>query len=311
MPYTIGIDVGGTKTAYGLLDDSLRVVARRRTASDASLTPEAFFDDIARNVTEMLRESAIPASEFGGVGICVPSFVRAEDDYIIKTANLPLLKDFYARDYLEGKLNVRVAVGNDMHAASIAEHALGAGRRRENMLYCLLSTGIASGIIINGRLFRGSYGFSGESGHTIVTPNEGPMCGCGNQGCVSAYASAANLPQSLRKWIAEGAETTLTEPFSMPQIADAYRRGDALAVRAIEQMTTYLAVWLFNLYVTLNIKTFVFGGGLLNMELPLLELVRENFDALNKTDLPVEFLTTLLGEDFGILGASLFLSAEL
>ena len=311
MRYTIGIDVGGTKTAYGLLDDTLNVVARRRVASDASLAAEAFFDEIARNVTELLRDAAISEAELDGVGICVPSFVRAEDSYIIKTANLPLLRDFHARDYLESKLGVRVAVGNDMHAASIAEHRLGAGRGRENMLYCLLSTGIASGIIVNDQLFRGSYGFSGESGHTIVTPNEGPTCGCGNQGCVSAYASAANLPQNLRKWIAEGAKTTLTEPFSMPQIVDAYRDGDALAIRAVEQMTTYMAVWLFNLYVTLNIKTFVFGGGLLNMELPILALVRERFDALNKTDLPVEFLTTQLGEDFGILGASLFLGAEL
>ncbi|MDR0904965.1 MAG: ROK family protein [Oscillospiraceae bacterium] len=309
MKYTIGIDVGGTKTAYGLFDEGGNLAARRRHLSDAALAPEEFFDEIAINVRGLCSDAGIAEDALGGVGVGVPSFVRAEDSYIIKTANLPKLKDFHAKDYLSQRLGgIPVAIGNDMHVGAIAEHRRGAGRGHANMLYCLVSTGFSSGIIINDKLFRGSYGFSGESGHTIVTPGEGPMCGCGNRGCVSAYASAANIPIHIRKWIADGETTTLTEPFSTAQIAAGYKAGDALSVRALEQMTRYMAVWLFNLYITLNINCFVFGGGLLNMELPLLDMVRAKFDGFNTNDLPVEFKTTQLGEDFGIIGASLLLT---
>ncbi|MDR1065473.1 MAG: ROK family protein [Oscillospiraceae bacterium] len=308
--YTVGIDVGGTKTAYGLFDAEKKLIGRSRHFSDAKLPPEAFFDQIIENIRVLCTEAGVVESELAGVGVGMPSFVRAPDGYIIRTANLPLIRDFPAPEYLTRALGgTTVAVGNDMHAGALAEHRYGAGRGAENMLYCLMSTGISSGIIIGGRLFRGSYGFSGESGHMIVTPGEGPECGCGNRGCVSAYASASRIPIHIRKWIEDGEKTSLTEPFSTVQIAEGYNRGDKLAVRAVEQMTRYMAVWLFNLYITLNISCFVFGGGLLNMDLPLLKLVREKFDAFDKGGMPVSFKTAELGEDFGIIGAAELLKA--
>jgi glucokinase len=308
--YTVGIDVGGTKTAYGLFDAAGKIIGRSRHFSDARLSPEAFFDQIIGNIDVLCTEAGVEARELGGVGVGMPSFVRAPDGYIIRTANLPLIHDFPAPEYLRRGLGgVPVAVGNDMHAGALAEHRYGAGRGHENMLYCLMSTGISSGIVINGKLFRGSYGFSGESGHMIVTPGEGPECGCGNRGCVSAYASASKIPIHIRKWIEDGEETTLTEPFSTVQIAEGWKAGDVLAVRAIEQMTRYMAVWLFNLYITLNISCFVFGGGLLNMDLPLLDLVRGKFDEFDKAGMPVTFKTAELGEDFGIIGAAELLRA--
>ncbi|MDR0838972.1 MAG: ROK family protein, partial [Oscillospiraceae bacterium] len=267
--YTIGIDVGGTKTALGLFDGAMLLTQSRRP-SDVSLPPEEFFDALLADVAKILADAGAAPDELRGVGVALPSFLRQPEGYILKTANLPLLREFPAREYLANRLHgVKIAVGNDNHAAALAEHRHGAGRGHDNMLYCLMSTGIASGIIIDGRLFRGDYGFSGESGHMIVTPGEGPLCGCGNRGCLSAYASAALIPEHLRSRVARGEATSLTEPYSMEQIADAYTRGDALAVRALDQMTRYMAVWLYNLYVTLNIRCFVFGGGLLNMRLPL------------------------------------------
>ncbi|MDR2421323.1 MAG: ROK family protein [Oscillospiraceae bacterium] len=308
--YTVGIDVGGTKTAYGLFDADGKIIARRRHPSDAKLAPEPFFDRIIGNINALCAEAGVSAGELRGVGAGMPSFVRAPDGCIIRTANLPLIRDFPALEYLERGLGgIRAAVGNDMHVGALAEHRYGAGRGRDNMLYCLLSTGISSGIIIGGKLFRGSRGFSGESGHMIVTPGEGPECGCGNRGCVSAYASASKIPEHIRQWIEDGEETSLTEPFSTARIAEGWKLGDRLAVRAVEQMTLYMAVWLFNLYITLNIDCFVFGGGLLNMELPLLDMVREKFDGFDKAGMPVEFKTTELGEDFGIIGAAELLRA--
>ncbi|MDR0445858.1 MAG: ROK family protein [Oscillospiraceae bacterium] len=303
--YSVGIDVGGTKTAYGLFNAQGEIVGRSRHFSDTKLPPEAFFDQVIGNINVLCAESGVDTRELRGVGIGMPSFVRASDGFIIRTANLPLIHDFPAPEYLtRGLGGIPVAVGNDMHAGALAEHRFGAGRGYENMLYCLMSTGISSGIIIGGRLFRGSYGFSGESGHMIVTPGEGPECGCGNRGCVSAYASASRIPIHIRKWIEDGEKTELTEPFSTVQIAEGWKSGDKLARRAIDQMTLYMAVWLFNLYITLNIDCFVFGGGLLNMDLPLLDMVRAGFDSFDKAGMPVTFKTAELGEDFGIIGAA-------
>ena len=306
--YTIGVDVGGTKTAYGIYDEKQRLLLHRQHVSDTQLSPEPFFDNIADNILDMCREAGITPKNINGVGVALPSFIRADDDFVIKTANLPRIRDFYALEHLTKTLpGFSVAVGNDNHAAALAEYKYGAGRGHNNMLYCLMSTGLASGIIINGRLFRGTIGCAGESGHMIVTPNEGLLCGCGNRGCISAYASGAKIAEQVSIWLAEGeksiiSELASSEPVTAQHIDAAYQQGDILAARAITQMTKYMAVWLYNLYITLNINCFVFGGGLLRMKTPILSLVREQFNAFTSDE--VSFCVTQLGDDFGVLAAS-------
>ena len=249
------------------------------------------------------------SQEAVSVGIALPSFIRESDGFVLKTANLPRIKEFYARQYLEHALpGYRVSVGNDNHAAALAEHSFGAGRGHDNMLYCLMSTGIASGIIINGKLFRGSLGYAGESGHMILTPDAGLLCGCGNRGCISSYASGAGIAAQVREWIALGECSVIPElsgngAITARHIDEAYQRGDALAVIAIEQMAKYMAVWLYNLYATLNINCFVFGGGLLKMKAPILSLTREQFNTYSADAGEVNFKTTQLGDDFGVFAA--------
>lgn len=307
--YTIGIDVGGTKTAYGLFDGQLNIIARERRASDAGMDGEAFFGAIAETVKGMLPGGDL--SKLNGVGIGMPSYIDYQKGYIIKTSNLVNIKDFYARDFLSAKLDgARVALDNDGHAGALAEHRYGAGRGFTHMLYCPVSTGLSSGIIIGNELFRGSYGFSGESGHMIATPGEGLLCGCGNRGCVISWCSGSMIVKHIQNWIGAGEKTVLTEiagsadAIQTYHINEAYDSDDGLAIRAVEQMAKYLAVWLFNLYVTLNINCFVFGGGLLNMGDRLFPRVREQFDAYNRDAHPVYFKTAELGGDYGIIGAA-------
>jgi len=308
--FTLGVDVGGTKTAYAIYDEELKLVKYKLHASDAALSPEKFFDYIAENINQMTVDAEITPENIKGVGVALPSFISADSDYVLKTANLPLIKDFHAQRYLEGLLpEFNVVVGNDNHAAALAEYKYGAGRGSENMLYCLMSTGLASGIIINGKLFRGTLGYAGESGHMIVTPNEGLLCGCGNRGCISAYASGVRIAEQVEKWISEGEQSIIPEltgggAITAEYIDAAYQLGDKLAERAIKQMVKYMAVWTFNLYVTLNITCFVFGGGLLKMRTPVLQLVREQFSAYTADSKEVSFYETQLGQDFGVFAAS-------
>lgn len=311
MTYTIGIDIGGTKTAYGLFDESRTLVARRRHTSDDTLNNEAFFSVIVDNVLAMCAENGVALSDLKGVGVGMPSFVLFDEGRILKTVNLTNLKDFAARDFLQDRLGVRVVLDNDTHVATLAEHRLGAGRGLKHMVYCAVSTGIASGIVINGELFRGSYGWAGETGHMLLTPGKGELCGCGHRGCFMSYTSGSMIVRHIRSRIASGETTRMTElaggeaNINATHLLAAYREGDPMAQWAVEQMADGLAVWLYNLYETLNISCYVFGGGLVNFGDVLFDKVREKFDALNLEGYPVEFRFAELEDDFGIVGASL------
>ena len=148
--YTVGIDVGGTKIAYGLFDGQGMIVEKYRRPSNANLSAAEFFDEILVDIGELLERRGVSLAELRGVGIGLPSFVDYEKGYILKTSALTNLHDFYARDYLERGLggNVEVRLDNDAHVAALAEHRKGAGRGFPNMLYCPVSTGISSALII-------------------------------------------------------------------------------------------------------------------------------------------------------------------
>lgn len=309
--YSIGIDIGGTKTAYGLFDEARRLVAKRRHPSDSTLGNEAFFSVIADNVKALCAENGVAPEQLKGVGVGMPSFVLFEEGRILKTVNLTNLKDFAARDFLQEKLGVKVVLDNDTHVATLAEHRLGAGRGRKHMVYCAVSTGIASGIVINGELFRGSYGWAGETGHMLLTPGKGELCGCGHRGCFMSYTSGSMIVKHIQTRIASGERTSMTElaggadKINATHLLKAYHDGDPMARWAVEQMADGLAVWLYNLYETLNINCYVFGGGLVNFGDALFGKVRAKFDALNREGYPVEFKFAELKDDFGIVGASL------
>ena len=313
--YSIGVDVGGTKTAYGLFDGDMNLVAERRHNSDASLGPEAFFDVISENISVICGEYGVCPGDLRGVGVGMPSFILFDKGHIIKTVNLIKIKDFSARDYLTKKLKgVNVVLDNDAHTIALAEHRFGAGRGFAHMLFCPVSTGISSGIVIDGNLFRGTYGWSGESGHMIATPGEGIECGCGNRGCYMSWCSGAMITKHVQNWIEGGQATVMASLAGAPglittlHISEAYAQNDPMAIRAVNQMSRYLAIWVFNLYITFNINCFVFGGGLLGMNVGLLEQVRAIFDEYNQNEFPVYFKTAELGARAGVTGAAVLIN---
>lgn len=327
--YTIGIDIGGTKVAYGLFDNQKHILMRKTHPSNVSYSPEEFFDDIATNIQEIVSGNHLERENIRGVGIGMPSFILFEEGKIIKTSNLTNIHDFQARYYLMDKLaGIRVVIDNDSHTAAIAEYRYGAGRGFNNILYSAVGTGISTGIIIDGSLFRGRYGWAGETGHMIVTPGEGIMCGCGNRGCIMSWCSGSMIIKHIKEWIDAGEKSNITsfadnEQLNCNHLVDAYNSGDSLSRRAIIQMVTFLGIWSYNLYVTLNINCFIFGGGLLKMYRSLKDggpvsggkiggltgAMKEVFDKYNKNSMPVYFKEAELsnstcGDDFGIIGAN-------
>ena len=309
--YTIGIDVGGTKTAYGLYDGQKKLVRRLNHPSNSSCSPEAFFDEIAGNINALVSSCHIDKNDLLGIGLAMPSFILYDEGYIIKTSNLIRIKNFAARSYLSEKFkSVPVILDNDARAAGMAEYRYGAGRGFKEMFFCPMSTGISSSLIINGKPFRGSYGWAGETGHMIATPGEGLECGCGNRGCYMSWCSGSMIVQHIRNWIAAGEHTVMVDMAGSAEKIDtivldkACDSGDPMALKALNQMIHWFGVWFFNLYLSYNVNCFVIGGGLVNMGEKLLEPIRRDFDKYNHDEHPVYFKVAQYGEDSGIFGAS-------
>lgn len=304
--YIFGIDAGGTKVAYGLFDREGNLLDKYQHPTDIQADGPAFSEQLIETINKILKEHGTTLDEVYGVGICMPSYIRFESGYIHMTSAMVNIKDFAMRDYLEERLGVKVVLDNDSNAAALAEYRRGAGRGCEHMVYMAVSTGIGSGIIINGNLFRGSYGWAGESGHMLDTPDAGIMCGCGNYGCFMSQISGRNLPKRLAIRMMEGKESLLSraEKLNGEALLKAYEAGDELAKEQIQHMAHHLAVCVYNVYQLLNINVFVFGGGLTNLGDVLFGRVREEFNRYDHIKMPVEFRFAQLKTDFGIIGAA-------
>lgn len=313
MKYYIGIDVGGTKTAYGLFDEKRKLLVRKQSDSDDRKTGEEFFAPVLEVIREFTEEAERRGGTVEGIGIGITGFVDFEKGRLTKTASLPRLNNFAVVDYLKSQLDgdIRIVMDNDCHCGALAEYRQGAGRGHRNMLYCPVSTGISSGMIIDGKLFRGSNGASGESGHMIAAvPEDIRMsCSCGNEGCFNSLGSGKAILKYVKKWIADGEASVLPEmaggadKITTRHINEAYEKGDAVAIRAVEQMAHFLAIWIFDVYMLLNIDCIVFSGGLLAMGEKLFGRMKEEFERYHTNEFPVEFFKTELGNDSGLVGA--------
>lgn len=313
MKYYLGIDVGGTKIAYGLFDENHVMVDRSKENSNDQLSGEVFFGQIAQRISAYRKQVESLNGTLEGVGIGLPGFVDFEHGRVSKVSSLPKLHNFPVVDFLKSRIgeDIPIVADNDCHCGALAEYRHGAGRGHRHMLFCPVSTGISTGIIIDGKLFRGSNGASGESGH-MVSGVSGPdciPCACGNSGCFNSLGSGKAITFHIRNWIAAGEKTVMTELAGSPEkitafhINQAYDMGDPMAKRAIAHMAHYLAMWLFGVYMILNVDCIVFSGGLLAMGDKLFKPMLEEFEKYHTNGFPVHFYNTQLGSDAGLIGA--------
>ena len=304
----IGIDVGGTKVAYGLFNSNGEIVDRVSHLTDAGADGPAFSDTIINNVNGLLEKNGLDFETLKGIGVGMPSFIQQDTGYVFMTSAMPRIKDFAMLDYLQTRLPTRIVLDNDANAAAMAEYRHGAGRGTRHMVYIVVGTGHGSGIIIDGKVFSGSYGAAGECGHAIATPDEGQMCGCENKGCYMSYVAGKHLPGRVKLGLESGFTSVLDpETVDGRKLHEAYKNNDELASKIIKDMAHYLALSVFNVYQTLNIDTFVFGGGLTALGDALFIPMRKEFDRLYHIPFPVHFKMAELKEDIGIIGAAEFL----
>ena len=300
-----GVDIGGTKVAVALESVGGERIGGRQFPTRAELGPEAILRNIASAVTEM---SAAAGARVLAVGLGCPGSVDRERGTVLLPINLPGWHEFPVLRTVEELLGVPAAIENDARLAALGEHAYGAGRGFKDLVYLTISTGIGGGIIVNGRLL-GRLG-AGEVGHMTVLP-DGPPCGCGSRGCLDALCSGTAIAGRARELLAQGGPNLNSELAGRPDeitartVAEAARRGDALARRVWDEMIHFLSIGIGNVITILAPEAVILGGGVASAgELlvgPLRPLV-----ARRAKMIPVErvqILQAALAGESGVCGA--------
>lgn len=313
MYYTVGIDVGGTKTALGLFDDRHALVEKRAMESEPGLGFEEMLGLIGQELGGLLSAAGAGRSELKGVGLGLPGHVHFEQGLLLTAPNLPNWAGKNVRDEASKRFGVPCLADNDANVAALAEFTAGAGRGSQNMAYVTISTGVGCGLVLGGKLFHGTYGAAGELGHLFVSDSGRIRCGCGRTGCVEAMSSGTGMANYAKLRIAEGAKSILpglaggADHVTAKHIALAVKAGDPLAAEVVDRAAEGLARAFYNVYQLINCETLVYGGGVGKLGPALFDRVKQRFFELIPLarDYPMRFLPARLGDDAGICGAAL------
>jgi glucokinase len=308
MSLTIGIDVGGTKVAAGVVNSRGRIIEKLKRPTP-SASPERTAGVIAEAVTDLLGRHQAEA-----VGIGAAGYVDAVGSDILFAPNLAWRNE-PLKEQVEDQVGLPVLVENDANAAAWAETMLGAARGHDHVMLVAVGTGIGAGIVINGRLYRGQWGIAGEPGHYRVVP-DGRLCGCGNRGCWEQYASGSALVAEAREFArrSPGPAVRLlqlgggaAEGINGPEVTQAAHEGDAAALRCFEIVGAWLGQGLAALAAILDPGCFVIGGGVSEAGDLLIRPARAAFeDALTGGSYRphAEIKLAQLGADAGVIGAA-------
>jgi glucokinase len=305
---TIGVDIGGTKIASGVVaeDGSLVAEAQRRTPAR---DPQAIEVVVAECVAELADGHPV-----GAVGVAAAGFVSSDRSSVIFAPNLAW-RDRPLRRALEGLIGRPVVVENDANAAAWAEYRFGAGRGHRDVVMLTLGTGVGGGIVVGGRLVRGTYGFAGEIGHVRAVPGGHP-CGCGNAGCWEQYISGNALVREARRravadpaWAPGLLERAGGFPGGItgPLLTEVGQTGEPAVVGLLAEVGGLVGAFCASLVAVLDPGVLVIGGGVSTAGDLLLEPAREAFGrtlSARGHRPAVELRRAELGNEAGMVGAA-------
>jgi glucokinase len=264
MAYAIGVDLGGTNLRIAAVDDSGKLLEKLTTGTQVARGRDHVIAEMCtaiQQVAARFREQKLL-----GIGIGVPGIIDMETGTLRQSPNLPGWHDYPVRAEIERRLDTVVILENDANAAALGEKWLGAAREVESMLMLTLGTGIGGGLVLDGKIWRGMNGMAAELGHMTVDP-EGPLCGCGNRGCVEQFASATAIKRMAVEAISSGhapelARAMKEDPeFSARIVFQMAAQGDAPAKKIFERAGRMLGMALADLINIFNMPMYVIGGG--------------------------------------------------
>jgi glucokinase len=303
----LGIDIGGTKLAAGIVDTEGRMLARDEIPTRAEEGLEPVLDRIVGLGRGLLSrpEAAAVSVQRIGVGCAGPVDLKA--GLVLRPPNLPGWTRVPLTELLQQALGLPIVLENDANAAALGEFRYGAGRGATSIVYMTVSTGIGGGIVLDGRIWHGLKDAAGEIGHITVDP-DGPVCGCGNRGCLEAIASGTSIARRAKEILAAGRPSKLGR-VANPTAADVVRcakEGDPVASEVWDRAVRYLGIGVAAVVTILAPERIVIGGGVSRANDFLFDALRDHVRRRVKL-VPAEsvpILPATLGPDVGILGAA-------
>lgn len=312
--YNIGIDLGGTNIAIGIVDENHNIVLKDKVPTRTERPTSAIMDDMANLCKSLLERLNLTFSDIGSAGIATPGAVDIANGVVryspnIKMENYPIASELKARIPVKD-----VFVENDANAAALAEAKAGAGKGLDDVIMITLGTGVGGGVVIGGKLYSGFNYAGAELGHTVIEFG-GRQCNCGRKGCFEAYSSATGLINMTKEKLAETKDTLMWEMVegdinntSGRTAFDACRKGDKAGKEVVDMYIGYLACGIANMINIFQPEVLCIGGGvcgegdyLLN---PLKELIKQNSYGYERQEKNTELKIAELGNDAGIIGAA-------
>ncbi|MCH5204485.1 MAG: ROK family protein [Oscillospiraceae bacterium] len=315
MAYYIGVDIGGTNIACGVVNDSCEVISRSKIKTNSignSLEYNDVLKVIKSAITSACEEAKINVNDAKSIGVGSPGTCNSESG-VVENCNNLRFDNSPIRDDLEKEFKIPVYLDNDANAAAYGEFVSGAAKGAKNAVVITLGTGVGAGIIIDGKIYRGSNFAGGEIGHTVIAV-DGAQCSCGRRGCFEAYSSATGLVRMTLKAGEENPKSIINDIIkedgrcSARTAYKAMKAGDPVGKAVTDEYVKYLACGITNVINIFQPEVLCIGGGVCNegeiLLKPLKEAVAKQIYSKNSAR-NTEIVICSLGNDAGIIGAAM------
>ncbi|MDT8381488.1 MAG: ROK family protein [Brevefilum sp.] len=312
MNVFVGCDLGGTNIKAGLVDiDNGEVLVSNSISTASRKGPESVLKRMSQLISDMIIEGGFSKSDIGGVGISAPGLIDLDTSTTLFLPNLyGEWRGIPVGERMFSYLGLDISMLNDVRAITFGEWAFGAGRGVDSMACFAIGTGVGGGLVVNNQLVLGIEGAAGELGHQTVDIN-GPICGCGNHGCIEVYASGPAIAAEAARGVRQGWKTKIADLINndlnklTPEVvAKAANMGDKFALEVWDRAGTYLGIGVANILISVGVKRIVIGGGVGkagNLLLdPIKGVVKERVFLMPVEE--VEILSARLGTKAGIVG---------
>ena len=308
--YNVCLDIGGTKILGVIFDEERNIVYRlkkkTKEAGDDAGNVEKVIISVAE---EMIKEADLKKGQINAIAAGAPGVIDQAEGIVLFSPNLPW-RDYDIKTPIEKKFGVPFYIGNDVNVGVLGEYKYGAAKGYSNVVGFFVGTGMGGGLILDGRLFTGNKFKGAEYGHMILDP-EGPLCGCGQRGCLEAFSSKKGMSSYILQQVSRGRQSMLADRiengvFKSKFLKKALKTGDAVTMEAVDRACHYLAVATGNMINTISPDIVVYGGGVMEavgdlfMDKILAEVDRYCMPSIRST---VDLKKAALGDDSVIYGA--------
>lgn len=309
-PFTICLDVGGTKVLGVIFDKKKQIVYRlKKKSTEGGSMSNDVEKVIVDVVTEMLAGSGIKKSQVRAVASCAPGVIDQDKGIVLFTPNLPW-RNYDMKKSMEEKLGLPFFVGNDVNLGVLGEFKYGVARGYTDVAGLFVGTGMGGGLILDGKLYTGNQFKGAECGHMILDP-EGPLCNCGQRGCLEAFSSKQGMSAYIRQQVSRGRESMMADAvttgvFRSKALKKALAAHDPVAEEAVDRACHYLAIATGNLINIFSPQLVIYGGGVIEAEGDrflqkiLAEVDRYCMPSIRSS---VEIKNAALGDDSVVYGA--------